>query len=281
VLKTVMSVLCENTAGVPLRVIGEHGLSILIERGEDALLFDTGQGVGLVSNASYLGKDLSKAGCIALSHGHYDHTGGLGACLDQTPTARVFGHPDLFTERFALMGEGQEERALYIGIPFSREDLEKKGAAIDLSSAFQEILPGIFSTGEIPRPPGWKSWDQRPVIKDGQGWKPDPFRDDLSLLVETSKGPVLVLGCGHAGLEHILARLGEVTGLDRLHAVIGGTHLGQAGRPEWEYASGLLEQWRVEKVAVSHCTGFFAASFLASRLGERVVHAPAGSVFEF
>ncbi len=280
-MKTLLSVVCENTAGMPLKILGEHGLSMLIERGRDIVLFDTGQGLGVISNAAYLGKDLSKVSCIALSHGHYDHTGGLAVCLEQAPHAKVVGHPDLFSQRFAKRGEEDGARALYIGIPFLEDDIRAKASCIELSSQFQEIAPGIFSTGEVPRPVGWKSWDTRLLVRDGEGWKPDPFRDDLSLLVETSKGYVLLLGCGHAGLHNIFAHLKERAGIDRLYAVVGGTHLAAADKAAWEDAVALFEDWCVEKIAVSHCTGFYAAAFLASHLGNRVVPAHAGTVLEF
>ena len=151
-MKTTVTVLCENTAGVPMKIIGEHGLSILIERGEDRLLFDTGQGMSLLRNASSLGKDLSQVARVALSHGHFDHTGGLADFLDASPHATVFAHPDVFIERFAQFESPAGTQTMSIGIPFSREDLEKKGAQFDLSPALREIAPGITFTGEIPRP---------------------------------------------------------------------------------------------------------------------------------
>jgi 7,8-dihydropterin-6-yl-methyl-4-(beta-D-ribofuranosyl)aminobenzene 5'-phosphate synthase len=264
-----------------MKVIGEHGLSILIERGEERLLLDTGQGIGLLSNASSLGKDLSKVSRVALSHGHYDHTGGLAAFLDVRQEATVFAHPDVFIERFAQFDAPDGPKKKSIGIPFSREELEQKGAHFDLSPALREIAPGIIASGEVPRPQGWKSWDKRLVVKDGDAFRPDPFLDDLSLILETRQGPVLILGCAHAGLHAIANHVRTETGLDRFHAILGGTHLGAGKQEDWERALHLLETWRVEKIATSHCTGFHAASFLACRLGDRVSPAAAGISFEF
>ena len=280
-MKTTVTVLCENTAGVPIKVIGEHGLSILIERGEDRLLLDTGQGLGLLSNASILGKDLSKVNRVALSHGHYDHTGGLAAFLGVSPKTTVFAHPDVFIERFAQFDTPDGPKTKSIGIPFSREELEQRGAQFDLSPALREIAPGIIATGEVPRPRGWRSWDKRLVVKDGETFRPDPFLDDLSLILETRQGPVLILGCAHAGLHAIVDHVRTQTGLDRFHAILGGTHLGAGKQEDWEQALQLLEACRVEKIATSHCTGFHAASYLACQLGDRVSPAAAGVSFEF
>ncbi len=281
-MKTTCTVLCENTAGFPFKVMGEHGLSILIERGDQRILFDTGQGVGLTANADVMGKDLAAVDTVVLSHGHYDHTGGLAGFLEKSGQATVIGHPDVLEDRYAQIGaEGSGTPPLSIGIPFSREALEEKGARFELSTLFQEIAPDIFCTGEVPRPPDWKSWDPRLVVQDGDGYRADPFRDDLSLLLETDKGPVLLLGCAHAGLHAIVNHIRKETGLDRFHTILGGTHLGATGREDWEKALDLLETLRVEKIAPGHCTGIQAWSFLASRLGDRVVPMPAGSAFEF
>lgn len=280
-MKTTVTVLCENTAGVPVKILGEHGLSILIERGEDRLLFDTGQGMSLLPNASRLGKDLSGVNRVALSHGHYDHTGGLADFLDESPHATVFAHPDVFIERFAQFESPAGTQTMSIGIPFAREDLEKKGAQFDLSPALREIAPGITFTGEIPRPEGWKTWDNRLMVREGDDFVSDPFLDDGSLVLDTDQGPVLVLGCAHAGLHAIVDHVRDKTGIDHFHAILGGTHLGAGTKDDWEKALDLLESCRVEKIATSHCTGFHAASFLACQLGDRVSPASAGVSFEF
>ncbi len=280
-MKTTLTVLCENTAGFPMKIMGEHGLSILIERGEERLLFDTGQGIALLRNASSLGKDLSQVTRVALSHGHYDHTGGLSDFLDVSPNATVCAHPDVFIERFARFEGPTGPQTMSIGIPFSKEALEEKGAAFDLSPALREISPGITFSGEIPRPADWKTWDDRLVVKDGDDFRSDPFLDDASLIVDTAPGPVLVLGCAHAGLHPILEHVRKETGIDRFHAILGGTHLGAGTQEDWENALGLFESCGVEKIATSHCTGFHAASFLAGHLGDRVSPASAGVSFEF
>jgi 7,8-dihydropterin-6-yl-methyl-4-(beta-D-ribofuranosyl)aminobenzene 5'-phosphate synthase len=218
---------------------------------------------------------------VALSHGHYDHTGGLAGFLDLSPHSTVFAHPDVFMERFARFDTPDGPQTISIGIPASKGELEKKGAQFDLSPAPREIAPGITFSGEIPRPEGWKSWDNRLVVRDGAGFRSDPFLDDASLVLDTDKGPVLVLGCAHAGLHAIVEHVRDKTGIDRFHAIMGGTHLGAGTKEDWEKALDLLESCEVEKIATSHCTGFHAASFLACQLGDRVSPAAAGVSFEF
>lgn len=276
-METTITVLCENTAGHPIGIVGEHGFSALIERGGERILFDTGQGIGLLANAGRLGKDLSAVDRVVLSHGHYDHTGGLAAFLDQARGgATVFAHPEVFLDRFARVETPEGVIVLPIGVPSSRQDLEARGASFDLSVDFREVMPGVFVTGEVPRPPGWTSGDERLVVRQGEGYAPDPFPDDLSLLVQTDSGPVLVLGCAHAGLHAIVNHVRRQSGVDRFHAIVGGTHLGGRSPAEWEKALHLVQACKVAQIATGHCTGFFATSYLAQRLGDRVLPASAG-----
>jgi 7,8-dihydropterin-6-yl-methyl-4-(beta-D-ribofuranosyl)aminobenzene 5'-phosphate synthase len=142
-----LTVLCENSVGKSVHAIGEHGFSCLIETETGSYLFDTGQGLGLLHNADLLNISLDELQGVILSHGHFDHTGGLQHLLSRTGTLPVYAHPELFRERF-WVGKF-EQRAN--GIPFSREQLESAGACFDLSTAFREIAPGLWLTGEIPR----------------------------------------------------------------------------------------------------------------------------------
>ena len=269
------TILCENHAGVPFGVIGEHGFSCLVETPEGNYLFDTGQGAGIVQNALALGKDLRSIAAVMISHGHYDHTGGLPAVLQLRGEIPVHGHPDIFANRIWAM-HGQKR---FIGIPFRRSYLESLGAQFKLNTEYIEVGPGVFLTGEIPRRSALEKGDAQmtAILPDGGTVHPDPLKDDLSLVVDSAKGLILILGCAHAGLiniiEHVLAR----TGRDRIHAIIGGTHLGFASDEQFEETVRLLERLNIERIGVSHCTGLPRAAALSVRLGERFFFASVGS----
>jgi len=279
-MKTTFTILCENTAATSLKIMGEHGLSILIERGEEAILMDTGQGMTISNNLDTLKKDISGLKAIVLSHGHLDHTGGLMAVLDRVDKVPLYAHPDAFKPRYAQLPSAREKK-VSIGIPFERSQLESAGAVIREIETFTEITPGIYVSGVVERPQGWKSWDERLVVPVENGLQPDPFLDDFSMVVETDNGPVVLLGCAHAGLEFILKHLHEKGGWNQFYAVLGGTHLGMAGPEEWEKALILFEKYNVQRVGVSHCTGMHAASYLAWRLKERFFFAQAGTSITF
>ncbi len=280
-MKTKLTVLCENSVHVPFPLIGEHGFSCLIE-GEDATLFDTGQGLGIMNNMKVLGKDPSAFKRIILSHGHYDHTGGLMQVLKsrdgKTP---VHVHPTAFKAKVAQIPTGGDPIEVPIGMRATREEYESAGAEFVPISGYQAITGGIQALSEVARPKGWATWDTRLKQKEGDTTISDPFDDDVSLLIETDSGPVVLLGCAHAGIVEILNDLSKRSGHKEFHAVIGGTHLESAPEEYVKKAIDTLRAYGVKKVAVSHCTGFARAARFAAEFPDSFATASTGAVFEF
>ncbi len=280
-MKTKITVLCENSVIVPLPFIGEHGFSCLIES-EDTTLFDTGQGLGIINNMAKMGKSVDAIRRIILSHGHYDHTGGLLSVLqnrkEKTP---VYVHPDAFNDKKAIIPLPQNTIEMPIGMRASKEDYEKAGAGFNLISGYVSITGSISALSDVKRPAGWKFWDARLKQKIDGAIADDPFTDDLSLLISTESGPVVLLGCAHAGIVEILNDLSGKTGHSEFHAVIGGTHLENAPEDYVALAMDTLRKYRVKKIAVSHCTGLKMACRFASEFKNEFANASVGSVFEF
>jgi len=273
-----LTVLCENTVGRPSRAIGEHGFSCLIETPEGNYLFDTGQGLGLRHNAEILGKKLSSIRGIVLSHGHIDHTGGLVKALGEVGNVDIFAHPEIFRRRYWV---GMHERRS-IGIPFLRERLEELGARFVLERDFVRLTPRIWLTGEVPRTTSFERRDPHLMAREEGGGPlvPDLFSDDLSLVIDSPRGLVVVLGCAHAGLINILRHVVEKTGRRDIHAVIGGTHLGPAGDEQFTATLAALKTFGVEKIGVSHCTGQGRAAQLQAEFPGRFFFASVGAVLE-
>lgn len=277
-MKAKLTILCENSVGIPFGAIGEHGFSCYIETEKNNYLFDTGQGLGIVQNAVVLGKDLRNISSVMISHGHYDHTGGLPAVLKMRGNVDVFGHPDMFKSR--VWSSGGLTR--YIGIQYRRDFLESLGANFILGTEMAEVGPGVFLTGEIPRKTAFEKGDANMTAFDADGneMHPDPLLDDLSLVIDSEKGLILVLGCAHAGMVNIMEYVLEKMGTDRIYAVIGGTHLGFSSDEQFEETLKVLDQYRIERIGVSHCTGLEKASQLHHRLKERFFFGCVGSVLE-
>jgi len=278
VVQTKLTILCENSVGVPFGVIGEHGFACFVETEQGNYLFDTGQGFAITQNALALGKDLASIRVIMISHGHYDHTGGLPAVLKIRGAVDVFGHPDMFTRR-VWSSEGETR---FVGIPFRRPYLEGLGAQFRLGVDLVEVGPGVYLTGEIPRKGAFEKGDDKmsAILPDGNTIQPDPINDDLSLIIDSKKGLVIILGCAHAGLINIIDYALEKMNKDRIHAIIGGTHLGFSDDAQFEETVNVLDRYQIDLLGVSHCTGLVKASMLHARLQERFFFGTVGAVLE-
>jgi len=259
-----ITTLSENTTGLP-GLLAEWGLSLLVETDDKKILFDTGASVSVPHNASILGLDLSTIDNIVLSHGHYDHTGGLKEVLKQVgKKIEVIAHPDIWAQKYAR-GQGFER---YIGVPFPKEDIEGLGASFTLSREAVWITDDIVTTGEIPMIKEFEELDHNLYVKEKGGWHNDALLDDRALIIKTSEGLVVILGCAHRGAINTLRHAQKITGVELIHTVIGGTHLINASEERVLRTAVALQEMGVQRVGVSHCTGFTAAALLAQQLGE-------------
>ncbi|HHX24575.1 MAG: MBL fold metallo-hydrolase [Tepidanaerobacteraceae bacterium] len=270
------TVLCENYVIGNAGAIAEHGWSIFLETSHGNFLFDTGQGKAIINNARIFKKDLSTINGIMLSHHHFDHTGGLLDVLSVTGTVNVYTHPNLFKESFSI----KDEHARYIGIPFSRSVLESSGARFIFSKAWQEIVPGLSLTGEIPRNTDFEKGDKGLVIKEDTYFEQDPIIDDQTLVIETQKGLYIILGCAHSGIINILNYVIEKTGQKHICAILGGTHLGSVSKEQQDKSIEALQNYNIDRIGVSHCTGLKASMRLAQEFQERFFFCNVGTVIE-
>ncbi len=275
-----ITILCDNVVGFPFG-IGEHGFSALVEAGDQNILFDTGSGKGLISNGLTFGKDLRAVEKICLSHGHFDHTEGLAQVLPLMRNPVVYAHPGIFQERFGERRLGETVIRRFIGIPHRSEYLEQLGARFHLECGFQEIAPGVFLTGEIPRETPFEKGDPNLLIPFSGSFTQDPVLDDQSMVILTSEGLVVLMGCAHSGMINTLRYAQRKTGQQRIRAVLGGTHLGFLSPEQLEESISELEAMEPKLVAVSHCTGLPAAARLMQRFGERFRFAHVGTSFSF
>lgn len=272
-----ITILAENSTAVPFGVTAEHGFSAFVETKHGNFLFDTGQGKVLLPNSMLLGKDLRNIKFLALSHGHFDHVLGVPDVLTMAGALDIYAHEDIFLERYWDRDDGK----LSIGMPYRRNYLESLGARFHLGKEFTEVMDDVFLSGEVPRKTDFEKLDERLVIRGEKGdWVQDPIRDDLSLFMDTPKGLVILLGCGHAGVINIIEHAIDKTGKKKIHAVIGGTHLMASDHGQLIRSIGALKSYDINMIGVSHCTGLKAAAALFNAMKDKFFFATAGSVIE-
>lgn len=268
--------LVDNSVKTRSTLWGEHGLAFLIETEGKRVLFDTGaSGAVLVHNLSEAGIPPEPIAALALSHAHYDHTGGLGALLELRPGLPLYAHPDLLRERFSRRGDEPKP----VGLRLAEPDLRRL-AILRLSAAPQEILPGVWTTGEIAARPEPEGRSPHHCVRDGKSWAPDPYRDDMALVLDSPSGLVLVCGCCHAGLLNTLAHVQRAFRRDPV-AILGGAHLGNASRAHLDRIVDVLRPLGPPALFLNHCTGQAAYVTLAQAFGERAAPCPAGTILEF
>jgi 7,8-dihydropterin-6-yl-methyl-4-(beta-D-ribofuranosyl)aminobenzene 5'-phosphate synthase len=272
-----ITILCENSVGPINGTLGEHGFSALIEPSQgEPFLFDTGQGLTLLHNARRMNRDLSKVNRVVLSHGHYDHCGGLLPLLREHGPKRIYGHQAIFRARHRVKDTGE---CWPIGIPHTRDELERAGADFDLSDGFRELAPQLYLSGEVQRVTVFEPGDQG-LFCDCTGQEVDTTPDDQSLVLETDKGLVIIMGCCHAGMVNTLEHVAYSLGRRDIYAVIGGTHLGFCGQEQLDRTISALKAWGVQKVATSHCTGFAASARLSREMPKEFQVALVGYALE-
>lgn len=271
-----ITILVDNLVGEGLVV--EHGLSFWIETNDQRILFDTGQGGALKNNAHALGVDLSKTDMLVLSHGHYDHTGGLPYVLQQAHNVHIYGHPGMVQPRYS-MSDGTSKA---IQMP------RKSMMAIDKlpSKQLHWVQQPIFLsdkiglTGPIPRETSFED-PGGPFYLNPEAKIADPIDDDLALWIRKDDELIVCVGCAHAGLVNTLNYIRSLNHGLRIRTVIGGFHLHNANRQRLDETIAALQQLDPDTVVACHCTGETAVDLLREKLGDRVSTGVAGMTYQF
>jgi len=272
-----ITILVDNRAGGG-ELAAEHGLSLWIETGGGKILFDTGQGEALEHNAGVLGVDLAETDALVLSHGHYDHTGGIPSVLRRARNVEIYCHPGIVLPRYGL-GDGT---ARPIHMPRGAMEALDRVPLERLHWVQQPVLlsGGVGITGPIPRETGFEGTGG-PFYLDSRGNLEDPMEDDLALWIRAGDGLIVCVGCAHAGLVNTLDHVRRLNGGLGIRAVIGGFHLIGAGRERLDRTAEALRLLEPETLVPCHCTGGAAVDFFRKTLGERVSPGAAGKTFSF
>jgi len=264
-------------------VMAEHGLALLVEVENQegsprCFMLDTGaSGTALLYNMDRMKLDPRKAEFLVISHGHWDHTGSVIPLLQRLgKKLPVFVHPEAFRERWKVFPDGRRAGPRQI----NRQQWEKAGAEITLTRDAQELLPECLVTGEVPRKNSVEKTPASAYFRDGEDLAPDRIPDDQALVLSLKdRGLVILAGCAHAGIINTIHRAREITGVERIWAVIGGFHLGESDKERIQWTIDEMRAVAPRLVVPSHCTGFEAQATFAQQMPDTFVLSSVGTTF--
>ncbi len=243
-----ITILVDNCVYMP-GIRAEHGLSMLVQKGSKKVLFDCGQSGLLLENARKLKIALEGIDAIVLSHGHFDHCGGLASVIKQNPGVKILGHPNIFEQKFV-----NKPKLRYVGMG-SKQQYRDAGAEFLLSSESMAIDEGIYTTGQVPRVTDFEYVGKNFIKKVDGGYIQDPILDDLSLIIEHKKGIVLLLGCAHSGIINTLKKASALSGKDAFLLVAGGMHLMHKDDAYVQKVLAEMQGFTIDSVMPLHCSG--------------------------
>jgi 7,8-dihydropterin-6-yl-methyl-4-(beta-D-ribofuranosyl)aminobenzene 5'-phosphate synthase len=273
-----ITVIVDNQANEGL--IAEHGLSLWIETKDANILFDTGQGNALGPNAEALGIDLGKTNVLVLSHGHYDHTGGINQVFRHTQQVDVYCHPGIVQPRYSIRNGKAKS------IRMSKESVEVFSMLPDKNLHWVQhptmllLSAGIGITGPVPRKTNFEDVGG-PFYLDPDGKRPDPIEDDMALWIWDENGIIVCCGCAHSGIVNTLNYIWHLGNGQRIRAVIGGFHLHTANQKRLTHTIAALRSFDPDIIVPCHCTGEQAIDLLRQTFGDGVSPGAAGMTCQF
>lgn len=267
--------------------LGQWGLSLLLEfidaRGrERKLIFDTSRNKeALMYNIKHLELDVSDVASVVLSHGHLDHTAATVELAEAASGLKVFGHPHTFLSRFYEDNKGKRRQ---IGHPKGEgiEEIEKAGGEVILTAKPLEVLPGVWTTGQIGRTTSFEfvtatrkrtlsNGGRLIIIVNGEEID-DLILDDQAIWMDVKGvGPFVITGCAHSGLVNTLLHIQKIGEFKQLYGMIGGTHLFGRSKEYLNQTIRAINQIGLNLISPCHCTGIKASTRLWQAFPESFV----------
>ena len=273
-----ITVLVENTGKEPLKC--EHGLSLLIEFQNERYLLDAGTTDIFMDNARMLDLNIMDIKTCVLSHGHYDHSGGLGTYLKENKEAIVYAMDSADREYYSGSGEWHE-----IGIPkMVLEEHKKRFYYVDKVT---EIAKNVYLVPHCTKGLAQIGERAKLYVKQGDTCLPDDFSHELSLVFETTKGLVIFNSCSHGGVQNIVAEVQDALPKKKIYAYIGGLHMkGKQGgkeistfsQKEIESLIDYLKRCGIDYLYTGHCTGKPAFDLLQTYGGKMIQELTTGRI---
>jgi 7,8-dihydropterin-6-yl-methyl-4-(beta-D-ribofuranosyl)aminobenzene 5'-phosphate synthase len=264
----------------------EHGLSCHLEgvsNGRSSFfMFDYGlDALGIIKNMEFLGIDIGRIDAFGLSHGHFDHWGGLLTILGRAqPGVRLYVGEEAFARRFSRR-PGSDD-LIDLG-RLDREAIEQQGIAeiVEVNEP-AEVMPSCYLTGTIERITEYEQGSPNLVIQKGGNFEQDHFPGEQAVVCNVKgKGLVILSGCAHAGIVNTVKHAQKISGIDKVHAMIGGFHLVNAPSEIIEKTVADIKALAPDYIIPTHCTGFEAIAQLTSAMPKQCILNTAGTRYVF
>lgn len=272
-----ITTLIENMSGRDERLKYEHGLSLFIEFDGRKILFDTGQTGAYLDNARLMGIAVKDVDTMIISHGHYDHSGGVMNTMDllRQGTMMYVGQ-EFFDGKYKVLEDGSFQ---YNGISFSERDiLERQIKLVKVKDDVTLLSGNIMLFKNFVSGNDFEKRNPKFMVKKDEKMFPDDFVDEIVLGLITSKGLVVVAGCSHVGIINILSNIKERVNIP-IYGVLGGTHLVEADESRIDKTLHSFQEMHIEYIAVSHCTGENGIKKIRDGFKERFILNCTGNVF--
>ena len=258
--------------------LAEHGLSIFIEHENANVLFDTGQSDVYCRNAARMGVDLNKTDCVVLSHGHYDHCGGLIHFPKSDRFPKIYAHETAFAKRYALNPDGQTYRE--IGIPWSLDDNVVLKNSMAFTQGNKLIAPHIMLCGEIPSTVAFEGVPQGFYVGSEEEKTTDIMKDEQMLIFVNDQSLCIFLGCSHPGVVNCLNYAVKLFPGRKINALVAGMHLDSITPLRLQMTIQTMLDLDIQKVIPLHCTGIFAICEMKRLLEDRCFSLCSGDSLE-
>lgn len=267
-----LTVVVEDSASMKkTNLLAQHGLSLLLkidltDSDRVNVLMDTGPSPdAALHNIDALNIDLRMVNIIFLSHGHYDHTGGLVSILGRIgKKVPLIAHPSVFEPKLKV-----EPYLKHIGLPFTPSMVELAGGIILCAKNSIDLAKGVMTSGQAERSTTFEKTEGFYTVKEEQ-FIEDHLPDDQALIIDVEdKGLVIVSGCAHSGIINIIKQAQKMTSIKDIYAIVGGLHLEKADNERIKLTIEEFLKLDPKVVAPCHCTGFKAVNKLTEAFGKR------------
>ncbi|MCI8646899.1 MAG: MBL fold metallo-hydrolase [Firmicutes bacterium] len=257
--------------------VAEHGLSIYIEAQGKRIVFDAGASELFAENAKKLGVDLSRADAMIISHGHYDHTGGVPTFCRINKDAPVYIHKEAFYETYGMDNGSIDKEPC--GIRWTQEEREQIEPRLIKTEGPLWLSDNIVISGTIPADPNRRQTEDFYRRLPDERLVPDEMAHEQILVVREPEGLYVFSGCSHRGVIPAVSYARELFGGERIAVLTAGMHLYSAGQEMREKVIGQILSEKLDTVIPVHCTGINAICDLKAALGAKCIAAATGSSY--